>query len=70
MKKFDDIKHVLNAELSGVNIKIIEAFSLYEIIGQKERENFKEFSDEMKLKNDDDGDDDDTLNKQDEDLLE
>ena len=70
MKKFDDIKHVLNAELSGVNIKIIEAFSLYEIIGQKERENFKEFSDEMKLKNDDDVDDDDTLNKQDEDLLE
>jgi len=66
MKKFENIKHVLNTGLNGVNIKIGEAFSLYEIIGQKERENLKEFTNEIKSKNEDE---DDTT-KQDEDLLE
>ena len=66
MKKFENIKHILNTGLNGVNIKIGEAFSLYEIIGQKERENLKEFTNEIKSKNEDE---DDTT-KQDEDLLE
>ena len=64
MKKFDNINHILNSELNYIDIKIGQAFSLYENIGKEDRESVSEFVKEIESKNEDEEaekEDDETL---------
>ena len=51
MKKFDEIKNKLNTDLKNLNINIGQSITLYEAIGQKDKEIFKEFIKEIRMEN-------------------
>ena len=53
MKEFDKIKILLKIRLKDINIKINQALSLYENIGQKDRENVKDFIKEIQKNKED-----------------
>ena len=53
MKEFDKIKILLKIRLKDINIKINQALSLYENIGQNDRENIKDFIKEIQKNKED-----------------
>ena len=49
MKKFEGIKHKLNTELNNIYIKIEQALTLYEKLGQNEQESMNDLIKEIEI---------------------
>ena len=56
MKQFEEVKNKLDTYLKNINIKIDEAFGLYELFGEKDRETMKSLKDDEITGEDEDND--------------